>query len=256
MSHIKLRNPHTSYHWILHDSWMRSSSKLYRIWMKRMGTLEKWLWNIFSVAEDRFLESLQLVESLPSEDNYTYFLAVLKNLGSFYMQFKKFDLTAPLYEKAYDVASKVRVGISQCSPQHTCTQPWHESWGGLFPITGLMVVFLSLCTIVLSRRPLSDIQCGGEFGSVVSKSGKSCTLILFRRGGGIRHILVLWYYSPSQEGESTSGGGNPLRSLTFVFSAKISIFCCALAGKLGRSRDVSEVRGFISEPLPRHVTVN
>ena len=53
------------------------------------------------------MESLQLVESLPPEDNYTYFLAVLKNLGSFYMQFKKFDLTAPLYEKAYDVATKV-----------------------------------------------------------------------------------------------------------------------------------------------------
>ena len=61
----------------------------------------------FSVAEERFLESLQLVESLPPEDNYTYFLAVLKNLGSFYMQFKKFDLTAPLYEKAYEVASMV-----------------------------------------------------------------------------------------------------------------------------------------------------
>jgi hypothetical protein len=72
----------------------------------------------FSVAEDRFLESLQLVESLPPEDNYTYFLAVLKNLGSFYMQFKKFDLSAPLYEKAYDVASKVSIGISQCPPQH------------------------------------------------------------------------------------------------------------------------------------------
>ena len=66
---------------------------------------------IFSVAEDRFLESLQLVESLPPEDSYTYFLAVLKNLGSFYMQFKKFDLTAPLYEKAYDVATKVSVCI-------------------------------------------------------------------------------------------------------------------------------------------------
>lgn len=64
---------------------------------------------IFSVAEDRFLESLQLVENLPPEDSYTYFLAVLKNLGSFYMQFKKFDLTAPLYEKAYDVATKVSV---------------------------------------------------------------------------------------------------------------------------------------------------
>lgn len=66
---------------------------------------------IFSVSEDRFLESLQLVESLPPEDSYTYFLAVLKNLGSFYMQFKKFDLTAPLYEKAYDVATKVSVCI-------------------------------------------------------------------------------------------------------------------------------------------------
>ena len=79
---------------------------------------------IFSVAEDRFLESLQLVESLPPEDSYTYFLAVLKNLGSFYMQFKKFDLTAPLYEKAYDVATKVSVcvyrhqSVSQCFPQH------------------------------------------------------------------------------------------------------------------------------------------
>ena len=68
---------------------------------------------IFSVAEERFLESLQLVESLPPEDSYTYFLAVLKNLGSFYMQFKKFDLTAPLYEKAYDVATKV----SECRHQ-------------------------------------------------------------------------------------------------------------------------------------------
>lgn len=66
---------------------------------------------IFSVSEDRFLESLQLVENLPPEDSYTYFLAVLKNLGSFYMQFKKFDLTAPLYEKAYDVATKVSVCI-------------------------------------------------------------------------------------------------------------------------------------------------
>ena len=63
----------------------------------------------FSVAEDRFLESLQLAENLPPEDSYTYFLAVLKNLGSFYMQFKKFDLSAPLYEKAYDVATKVSV---------------------------------------------------------------------------------------------------------------------------------------------------
>ena len=60
------------------------------------------------------MESLQLVESLPPEDNYTYFLAVLKNLGSFYMQFKKFDLSAPLYEKAYEVAAKVRTEYCMC----------------------------------------------------------------------------------------------------------------------------------------------
>ena len=63
----------------------------------------------FSVAEERFLESLNLVESLPPEDSYTYFLAVLKNLGSYYMQFKKFSLTAPLYEKAYEVATTVSI---------------------------------------------------------------------------------------------------------------------------------------------------
>ena len=57
------------------------------------------------------MESLQLVENLPPEDSYTYFLAVLKNLGLFYMQFKKFDLTAPLYEKAYDIATKVSLYI-------------------------------------------------------------------------------------------------------------------------------------------------
>ena len=53
------------------------------------------------------MESLQLAESLPLEDSHTHFLAVLKNLGSFYMQFKKYDLSAPLYEKAHEVATKV-----------------------------------------------------------------------------------------------------------------------------------------------------
>lgn len=60
-----------------------------------------------SVAEDRFLESLQLVERLPPEDSYTYFLAALKNFGLFYLQFKKFDLSASLYEKAHEVATEV-----------------------------------------------------------------------------------------------------------------------------------------------------
>ena len=60
-----------------------------------------------SVAEQRFLESLRLVESLPPDDNYTYHLAVLKNLGSYYMQFEEYDFTAPLYVKAYEVATKV-----------------------------------------------------------------------------------------------------------------------------------------------------
>ena len=64
--------------------------------------------NYFSVAEDWFLDSLRLVDNLPEEDSYTHFLAVLKNLGSFYMQLKKFDLSASLYEKAHEVATKVR----------------------------------------------------------------------------------------------------------------------------------------------------
>ena len=53
------------------------------------------------------MDSLRLVESLPEEDSHTHFLAVLKNLGSFYMQLKKFDLSASLYEKAHEVAMKV-----------------------------------------------------------------------------------------------------------------------------------------------------
>lgn len=67
-----------------------------------------------SVAEDRFLESLQLVENLPPEDSYTYFLAVLKNLGLFYMQFKKFDLSASLYHKAHEVSTKVNKHCILC----------------------------------------------------------------------------------------------------------------------------------------------
>ena len=80
----------------------------------------------FSVAEDRFLESLQLAENLPPEDSYTYFLAVLKNLGSFYMQFKKFDLTAPLYEKAFEIATKVSVSGQSCTILYSRSQPVHD----------------------------------------------------------------------------------------------------------------------------------
>ena len=53
------------------------------------------------------MESLQLVERLPPDDSYVHFLAALKNFGLFYMQFKKFDLSASLYEKAHEVATKV-----------------------------------------------------------------------------------------------------------------------------------------------------